>query len=78
MAEDRDATLIAGPGLELLLQRHADSPQPHVAKGVRGAAVPDLQAALARRRALGDHHDREAAAALVAAAQVGRHLVDVK
>ncbi len=50
-----------------------------MAEGVGGGRPrSDLHRSLARGGALGDDHDREAAAALVAAAQVRAHLLDVE
>ena len=69
---------IPGALLDLVLERDADPAEARVAEGVSGGALQRVQRAFARGGALGDDHDREGAPALVTAAQVGAHLLDVE
>src|SRR5918997_1306883 len=77
VAEDRHPRLEAGPLLDLALELDRDPAEADVAERV-GRLELRLQAAVLRRRALGDHDDREVAPARVAAAQPLADLLDVE
>src|SRR5207237_8209483 len=77
-AEPRGARLVAGALLDLALEPLPDPAEPRVAELVDARAGDGLHRALDRRRALGHDHDREVAAAVVAALDQPADLADVE
>src|SRR2546421_164503 len=78
VAEHRRARLVARSLLDLALEALADAAQALVPEFVDAASGDGLHGALDWRGALGRHHDREVAPALVAALDQAADLLDVE
>src|SRR5579862_9595336 len=78
VAEDGRPGFVAGPLLDLSLQRVANTAEPRMAKLIEGVLSGDLDRPLLGRGPLGRDDDREIASPLVTAADQTAHLVDVE